>query len=150
MDDGQKAREIGERLARAVEANPENEWSIWAGLMAFPSSGSELWMPKEQAIAHWLDGQALVSATAMGQGRLQVVARPAVLGEWRAEVMFESAMLDEAGFARPGLKAQWKFRLPRDESFEVSGEVLVTRDSSSPNEAHKLASAITRSMIEGS
>lgn len=146
MEDTQ-ARAIGERLARVARSNSEQEWALWAALMAFPSSGSEVWVPKEQAVAHWLDGQALVTATVAGPTSLAVTARPAVEGEWGIEVTFESAQLEEAGLGRPGLKSHWLLRLPGGETFEVDGETVVTRESSRPNDPEKFARQIAAKML---
>ena len=142
-----QAREIGERLARALNASREDEWSIWASLMTFPSAATNLWVSREQAVAHWLDGQTLVTATALEQARVRIVARPAATGLWRIEVACQSAQLDDAGFAHPGLKSHWKLSFPSGEHFEVVGEVLVTRDSSTPDDAQKLAGSMAARMI---
>lgn len=147
MDETQ-AHAIGERLARAIGASSEDRWAIKAALMQFPSDGANYWLPRESFTVQWLDGQALVAATAVDGAGLRVHARPIVVGEWLFDVSFESASLDDAGFAHPGLKARWSFQLPNRETFEIDGETLVSRDSSNPNEAEKLARQIALRMME--
>ena len=142
-----QAHAIGERLAQAADSTPEEAWAMWAALMAFPSSSEDVWVPRDQATAHWVEGQALVSATAEGQASLRIVARPVVQGDWGIDVKFQSAQLNDAGFARPGLKSHWAFKLSGGEDFEIDGETLVSRDSSRPDEAETLARQVAGQMI---
>jgi hypothetical protein len=142
-----QARSIGGKLAGAAGSNSEQEWALWAALTIFPSSGADVWVPKGEAVAHWIDGQALVTATVDGPANLRIVARPVDTGNWLIVVKYESAQLDDAGFSHAGLKSHWSFRLPGGETFEVDGETLVSRDSSQPDDAEKLARRIAEKML---
>lgn len=146
MEDTQ-ARAIGERLATVARSNSEQGWVLRAALMAFPSSGSQVWVPKEEAVAHWLDGQALVTATVAGPTSLAFTAHPTVDGDWSIGATFESAYLEEAALRRPGLKSHWLFRLPGGETFEVEGETVLTQELSNPNDPEILARQIAAKML---
>lgn len=145
--DTTEARQISQRLAQRIGASSEDEWAIWAALVAFPSTASDYWLPREGSTIHWLAGRALLHATAAPEARLGVRAQPTVRDQWSIEVDFQSASLDDAGFRHPGLRSRWSFRLPAGDSFEIEGETLVSRDSSSPNDAEALARGIAVSML---
>jgi hypothetical protein len=145
--DNQEARDIARPLAQRVGASSEEEWAIWAALMAFPSTPTNFWLPRKGSTIHWVENQALIRATAAPEAKLDFRAQPIARHQWTIEVGFQSASLDDAGFQRPGLRSKWSFRLPSGEIFEVEGETLVARDSSAPNEAEALAHDIALSML---
>lgn len=145
--DNEKAREIARRLAPRVGTSSEDEWGIWAALMAWPSSPSNYWLPREGSILHWVEDRALIRATAAPEAKLDCCAQPLVRDQWSIEVSFQSASLDDAGFKHPGLRSNWSFHLPSGEVLEIEGETLVGRDSSAPNEAEILARDIALSML---
>lgn len=146
--DNEEARDIARSLAQRVGASGEEEWAIWAALMAFPSTPTSFWLPRKGSTIHWVENQALIRATAAPEAKLDFRAQPTARDHWSIEVGFQSASLDDAGFQHPGLRSRWSFRLPSDEIFEVEGETLVARDSSAPNEAEALARDIALSMLK--
>jgi hypothetical protein len=144
----QEARTIGAHLARGVDSTPETEWMMWAALWAFPSSAHEdLWLPKDQAAAHWMDGQGLVSVAAEGPALLRITVRPVALGAWTINASYESAQLSDGGFVQPGLASHWVFELASGEKFEAKGQVLVNRDSFTPDDGEKLATRVAKKML---
>lgn len=145
--DNQEARDIARPLAQRVGASSEEEWAIWAALMAFPSTPSNYWLPQNGSTLHWVENQALVRATAAPEAKLDFRAQPTARDQWSIDVGFQSTSLNDAGFQRPGLRSKWSFRLPSGEVFEIEGETLVGRDSSAPNEAETLARDIAMSML---
>lgn len=145
--DTTEARTIAQPLAQRIGASSEDEWAIWAALTAFPSTASGFWLPRDTFTVHWLDHRALIQATAAPEASVNIRARPTVGDQWTVEVGFESASLDDAGFRRPGLRSKWHFRFPDGDTFDIEGETLVSRDSSSPNDAENLARDIAVSML---
>lgn len=144
----EEAKRVGAHLARSVEATSETEWAFWAALWAFPSSpNAEPWLPKGEAVAHWLDGQGLMSVTATGPANLDIIARPVALGAWRINVSYESAQINVGGFGRPGLVSNWVISPPVGDKLEISGQIVVTRESLDPDDAENLASQITRKAL---
>lgn len=141
------ARAIAQPLAQKIGASSEDEWAIWAALTAFPSTASGFWLPRDSSTVHWLDNRALIQATAATEASLDIRARPTVGDQWIIEVGFQSASLDDAGFRSPGLRSNWHFRFPAGDTFDIEGETLVSRDSSSPNSAETLARDIAVTML---
>jgi hypothetical protein len=146
--DNEEARDIARRLSQRVGTSSEDEWGIWAALMAFPSPPSSYWLPGEGSTLNWVENRALIRATAAPEAKLDYRAQPLVSDDWSFEVSFQSTSLDDAGFQHPGLRSNWSFHLPSGEVLEIEGETLVSRDSSAPNEAEILARDIALSMLK--
>lgn len=145
---------LGGKLGRHADDPNGMRWCYGAAMEAFPSSAPDVLLPRDEVgRAHWLDGQALISVSSPAEGEAAILARPTALGAWRVEVNFASTMVDNAGFAKPGLKSTWTFHLADgEETFELcGGETLILgKGDSHPNEAEQLARSIAASMIAAS
>lgn len=142
------AKDVAEKLSRAVGANTEQEFAIWASLCALPSSG-HIWLPKGETTAHWVDGGALVTVTVDPAAPTAVSCRPIISDAWRIAAKFELANNSRDPIdRRPRVVSHWTFQFPGGDDFEVRGETIVRREEPfEPDDAERIAHQIVAGML---
>lgn len=142
-----EAKQVGQKLAGRGRSRVRNAVGVLRCAVDVPVAARRRPLAAAGKINRRVVGHGLVTVEGLENASINFLGRPVVGSAWKFEATFKSAHIDNHGFAAAGLKTQWSFLLPGGESFSIDGEIMVTREDSTPNDAEVLAQAIASRMM---